>query len=302
MRNGDHAVQIEQRVAREIGHIAADAAVAQRVHQRRLVHEAAARKVHDAHALAADGQAAGADHAAGLLVERHVQGDEVALGEQRVQRVFPLDLLRQLPRVLDGDHRVVADDVHAQMHGGIGHQHADGAQTDHAQRLAAQLRADEGLLALLHGLFHRGALALERARPLDAAHDVAAGEQHAGQYHLGDGVGVRARRVEHADALLAARVHRNVVVARAGAGDAQHAVVNRRLVHGGGAHQHGLRMGHIVGDLVLLIQLRVDRGGNRIECLDSVFHGRCPPSYLLFISNSFMNSTSAFTPSTGMAL
>ena len=193
-----------------------------------------------------------ADHAAGLIVHRHMHGDEIAGGKQLVERIFVPDALRELPRMLDGDHRVVTDDVHAQRDGRVGNQHADGAQADDAERFAAQLRADKRLFALFDGFFNAVALPLQAARPLDAADDVAAGEQHGRQHHFADGVGVRARRVEHADARLRACVDGDVVRARARARNAQHGGRKRHVMHGGRTDENRIRLPGAVADVVAL--------------------------------------------------
>ena len=137
----------------------------------------------------------------------------------------------ELPGVFHGDVGIVAQHVHAQRHARVGHQHADGAQADDAERLALQFGADELALALLHQLFHFRALAGERFAPLHAVDHLAGGEQHAGDDQLFNGVGVRARGVEDHDAALGQFVQRDVVHARAGARHALDAFGDVHLVH-----------------------------------------------------------------------
>ena len=110
---------------------------------------------------------------------------------------------------------------------GVGDHGADGAEPDYAQCLAFNLRSDKTALALFHELGD-ALLALERVRPFNAADNVARGEEEPGQHELLDGVGVRAGRVEHNDALLRACVYRDIVYASASAGN--------RLERGGKLH------------------------------------------------------------------
>ena len=69
--------------------------------------------------------------------------------EHLAQAVRLLDRGRQAPGRVDGDLRVVADHVHAQLDRGVGDQAADLAQPDHAEGVPGQLVAGEGLLARL---------------------------------------------------------------------------------------------------------------------------------------------------------
>ena len=52
----------------------------------------------------------------------------------------------------DRQARVEPDDVHAEADRGVGHQAADGAEADDAERAARQLESREVLLAGFHGL------------------------------------------------------------------------------------------------------------------------------------------------------
>ena len=162
----------------------------------------------------------GIDQVARGIDQRHMQRDEIAAAQHLVDAVRLLHLRRQAPGRIDGDLRVVAEHVHAQLDRGVGHQAADLAQADDAQRVAGQLEAGEVLLAVLHRLVHVGhrrhrAPATKRS----AGTQVARRHQHAGEHQFLDRVGVRARRVEHRHAARAHRRYRDVVGAGAGAAD-----------------------------------------------------------------------------------
>ena len=90
---------------------ARDMAAVERGAQRRLVDEAAARAIDDAHALLGLGEVFGRQDVAGLRRQRRVQGDEVGAGEQIVE----LDLLdADLGGALGAEERIVGDDPHLQ--------------------------------------------------------------------------------------------------------------------------------------------------------------------------------------------
>ena len=207
-----------------------------------------------------------------------MDGEIVAQGQHIVFLVDMDDLARELPGVVDGDVGIVAQNAHLEIGRGVGHQAAHAAQTDHAQRLALQLRADELALALFDQLGDRRALSLERFRPFYAAHDVARGQQQRGDGQLLDGVGVRARRVEHDDAAPAVILDGDVVVARAGAADGQQRLGHRQIVHGGAAHDDRVGIFNILADCEFVRgkHVFVDRG-NFVERFD-IKHGSQTPS------------------------
>lgn len=96
----------------------------------------------------------GVDHALGGVHGWYVDGDEVALLEH-LRQVGELHCRGNL--LVHGDlvhGRIVADDLHAQRLGGLGHELANGPQAYDAQRLAKDLAAGELLFGLLGSLAH----------------------------------------------------------------------------------------------------------------------------------------------------
>ena len=129
-----------------------------------------------------------------------------------------LHLRRQAPGGVDGDVRVVAEHVHAELDRGVGHQAADLAEADDAERLAGQLEAGEGLLAVLDRLVEVG-----RAPGRAASTKRSAGARLRAAISMPastsslTALALRARRVEHRHAARAHRLDRDVVGAGAGA-------------------------------------------------------------------------------------
>ena len=126
----------------------------------------------------------GADHQLGRRRFRHVQGDDVAAGEQRVQ---PAGMTRVAERELGLD--VVVDDVHAERFGHHPDLGADVAVADDAERLAAHFVAAGG------GLGPATTVALRRFLR-DAAHQ----HDRFGDDQFGHAAGIGVGRVEHRDA------------------------------------------------------------------------------------------------------
>ena len=91
----------------------------------------------------------GADHADGVGLAGHVYGEVVAAAAEILERAHALHLAAQHPRVLDGNERIVAVDVHAQVDAGVSNLGAHVAQTDDADALTPELAAHKGLLGLL---------------------------------------------------------------------------------------------------------------------------------------------------------
>ena len=252
MRQGHHPGMILQQVGGEIADIGVEMAGIQGRHRRGVIDDTVAGEVEQHPALAHVAQALGADHAAGLVRQRDVEADEVRPGDQVVHAQGLLDVGGQLPGALDGDGRVIADDLHPQGAGDVGHLDADRPQAHHAQGAARQLEANKLLLARLHRLADGGVVPLQAPGEGPALGDVARRQQHARHHQLLDGIGVGPGGVEHRDAALGHARHGDVVdpgprpaYRPQGGGDLQ-------VVHAGGTHQDGVGMGDLGGDLVLL--------------------------------------------------
>ena len=141
-----------------------------------------------------------------------------------------------------GVHRqvgVVAVHVHPQVQADVAHQGADGTQADDTQGLTVELRAHKGGFAFLHGggYIHIWSVSLF-LDPVHAPDDVPGGDEHGGNDQLLHRVCVGAGRVENHDALFRARLHRDVVDARAGAGYGLQLVAEGHLVKGSGSHHN----------------------------------------------------------------
>ena len=114
-----------------------------------LIHQTAAGAVDDAHALLGLGKRFLAENAAGLVGHRHMQGDEIGLGQQLVE----LDLVdAHFLRPLLRQEGVIGNDMHLQADGARADDGADIAGTDDAERLAGDLDAHEFRLFPLAGL------------------------------------------------------------------------------------------------------------------------------------------------------
>ncbi len=251
MRDDDSALHLHDGRVGEVGHIRGHLAGLKRLGHGDVVDQHVAGEVqeHDAVLHLSDG--VGVDHTLGGGQRRHVDGDEVALHEhlRQVGELHRRGNLLVHGGLVHG--RIVADDLHAQRLGGLRHQLADGPQTNDAQRLAKDLAAGELLLGLLGGLAHVLVIGVV-AHPRHAADDVAARQQHAGQHKLLHGVGIGARRVEDGDAGLGELVQRDVVHASAGAGHGLQVRGHFHLVHVGGAHEDGVGLVDVLGDLVVV--------------------------------------------------
>ena len=135
-----------------------------------------------------------------------------------------------------GQEGVVAVDVHAQGNGGIGHDGADGAQSDDADGLFIKLRANKGRFALFHhgGDLHAGGSLFPD--PADSAGDIPGTDQHGTDHQFLHGIGIGAGGREHGDARLRAALQRNVVHAHARPGNGQQAGIEFHIQQFGGAN------------------------------------------------------------------
>ena len=265
MRQRDETRMLLQQVAREIADIGVQFVVVQAIQHRLFVDDAVAREVEQHTALAHDPDALGVDQILGRRHQWRMQADEIAVLDQILHRSRFLHLRRQAPGRIDGDFRVVADDVHAEANRGIRDQGADCAQADHAQGAAGQFMPDEGLLAGLDLFMQRLVVALQAGDEVDRRRQIACAQQHACYHQFLDRVGVGAGRVEHRHAALAHRLHRDVVGACAGAADGHHAGGDIHRMHVLRTHQNSIRRRDIVADSIGLRQTREPAFGNGIQ-------------------------------------
>ena len=109
--------------------------------------------------------AAAIEDVARLVGQRRVQGDEIGAPEQLVE----LDLLdAELHGPLRRQERIERDHLHLQADGSVGHDRADVAAADHAQRLGVQLDAEEiGILPICR-LVERSAPGYRRASAISS--------------------------------------------------------------------------------------------------------------------------------------
>ena len=122
----------------------------------------------------------------------------VAAAAKVLEGAHALNALRERPRVLNGNKRVVAIYVHAQVHAGVGHLGAHVAQANHADALALELASYKGLLGLLGIDQDVGVLGVV-AHPLHGLHHATAGKDEGGKHDLLHGVGVGTGGVKHHD-------------------------------------------------------------------------------------------------------
>ena len=167
---------------------AGDAAFLQRFGQRRLVDQAAAGAVDDAHRRLELGDVLLRQDVARLVGERDVKGDEIGPLEQLVE--FDLGDA-ELRRALFRQERVVGDDLHFQTPGAVADDPADVAGADDAEGLAGEFDAHEA-----------GFLPLAGVRALVGLGDLAGDGEHHGDGVLGGRDGVAEGRVHHDHAAL----------------------------------------------------------------------------------------------------
>jgi len=145
----DHAGQPDQRVARrrrllrvDIQRGASDFARPNRRRQRLCIDQHPARRVDDPHAVLHPRDAPGVDHVPRAVIGRSVQGDDVAAGQQVVQRDDP-DAIAFLASNQPG---IVSHNRHVERQRAPGDRLPDAAQADDAQGLVPQFRAHEAAL------------------------------------------------------------------------------------------------------------------------------------------------------------
>ena len=179
---------------------------AQRLDERRLVDERAARGVDEQRAGPQQREPAGVDEAARRVGHGQVQADDVAACERRLDRLGALGA--QLAHALGRHVRVVGDRAHAERARPRRHQPADAAEAEQRERLVGELDAA------------RSARAPRRRRAASAAAaDVAGQREQQRERVLGGRDDVRLGRVADDDPARGRRLDVDVVDPDAGAAD-----------------------------------------------------------------------------------
>ena len=184
---------------------ARDLARLERRDQRRLVHELAAGRVDDAHAVPHLRDRRGVDRVARVVGERQVEGEEIC-ARQHFLEARAVDA--ELAKALGGDERVIGDDLHLQPDRPPRDLPADAPEPEHAEHLVGELDA-----APLRALPPAGC---ERRMGL---RDVAREREEQADRVLGGRDDVRLGRVRDDDAAPRGRIDVDVVHPDAGAAD-----------------------------------------------------------------------------------
>ena len=194
MRRHDDVRQVEERrtgrgfLGKHVKRRACHMSRFERLGQRDLVDQSAARAVDHAHpGLHPLYRASGKD-VPRLVGQRHMKRDEVGPGQQRVQ----IDLLdAKLFGTFLGKKRIMCDHLHPQPARARDDDRADVAGADHAKRLGCQLHPEETRLFPIAGV-----------RRDVCRRDLAGDREHQGNRMLGGGDRIAERRVHHDHALL----------------------------------------------------------------------------------------------------
>ena len=203
-----------------------------------------------------------------------MHGEVVAAAAQILERAHALHLAAQYPRVLDGNERIVAVDVHAQVDTGVGDLGTHVAQADDADALALELAAHKGLLSFFGIDLDLGVVGVV-THPVHRLHYAAARKHQHAQDELLDGVAVGAGGVKDDDTLLGVLLDGDVVDAGAAAGDGADALGQLVAVQVGGAHQDGVGLLGGAHKLVALAKLDFAVFSDVVDGLN-LTHGKTP--------------------------
>ena len=271
MRQRDDILHADDLLIGKVRDIFADAAGGKSGEHGIVVHDLGARLVDDAHAVFHLGKRLGIEHVERLIRIRHVDADIVRLGIDAVEVHLVLDIARETPRRVHGQVRIVTADVHAEVHGGVRDERADGAEADDTQRLTHELRAGKLCLALFDEGGNVLTPAVEALDPVDAAEHIARREHERAEDLLFDRLGVCAGRVEYDDAAMAAVLERDVVRAGAGARDGDQARLKIVAVQVGRAQDQAVRIRNVLPDnAAVLLELLQAAGGYVVHGLDFI--------------------------------
>ena len=253
----------------EVGHIASDLAGFQCCDHVSIVDQLASCEVQHSCAVLHLGNGSSVDKALGVCIAGNVQGQIICRSQYLIRRLGNLYCRGQTECSPNGQERVCADDLHAQVNGNVCNQCADGAQTDDTQGLALDLRPCELALAFLHQLAYVVALLLEGGNPCHSLGDLPGGQQQSCDYQLLYSVCVCAGGVEYNNALLCALVNGDIVHTGTCTGNGKQIAAEFHIMHSGGTNHDCIRILRCVSNGILCsVQAAGAYLGNFIECLN----------------------------------
>ena len=261
MRHGDHVRRLEDGLVREVRHILRDLPAAERFRHVLIVHHFGTGLVDDAHAVFHFGKGLCVQHVIGAVGEGDVDADVVAVFIQLFQVLRVDDLAGEPPGRVNRQERVIAQDLHVQVHAHVCHQGAHRAKADDAQGLAQQFRAGKRRFFLLDQFGDFISFPGDGLYPGDTSEDVAGRHDERADLLLLHRLRVGAGSVKYHDPLFRAAVHRDVVVPGAGPRDRQQALREFHLVQVRAAQQQSRGIFDVFADLAAVLFQGFDPGG-----------------------------------------
>ena len=210
VRQNDGVLHFDRERIGEIRHIRPDFSALEGFSHGLLIDKRVARKIEETHAVFHLCDGFSADHAFRRIVAGYVDRDIVALRVYIVQISGDVRSSGKAPGCVDRQVRVIAEDIHVEVHRGIGHLNADRAEADHAEFFIGQFISCKCFLRLLRSLpdilivsvvFH----------PDSPSDNIPGSQKKTGDGEFLDGVGICTRGIKDNDAFLAAALKRNIV-------------------------------------------------------------------------------------------
>ncbi len=250
MRQANDVLAVLEALRRKIRDVGAQLARIERLCDRIHVDDRLASEVQDDRAVAHQAHAVPIDQRARLVIERNVDRDDIRMRKQVIEIAGLRDPGRKLPCVLNGNLRIVTNDIHAQAERRVRDLDAYRSEPNDPERAPRQLETDESFLAALDG---EGDILVGTVEIPDEAggrQQIACRDEHGREHELFNRVGVGAGRVEYRYASLAEVGDGNIVDARARARHSQRALRNLHVMHVVGAQQIGVGLGYLRADFV----------------------------------------------------
>ena len=259
-----------------------------------LVGKKISRIVQDDHAVFHHGDRLFVKHSSGAVKQRNVDRNVITLPVNILHILDMADCPGQIPRGVHGDVGVIPVNFHSKRDRRVCYQLADGAKTDDPQLLSADLTAGKLFFLLFRQLLDLR-IVFFFPDPGNAADDISRCQKHSGDHQFLDAVGVGSRRVEYNDSPLRTFFQRNII--DSGACPCNRIQIFRKLhlMHRCTAHQDCLRFFKLLCFLILIAEISQPNLRNGIQAIILIHHRFAS-------SNSFINATSASTPSFGIAL
>ena len=220
--------------------------------------------------------------------------NEITISEDIIKIGYMPDIPAKAPCSIYGNIRIISVYLHAHMLSSISYSDAYCTESDNTKLLAHNLSSGEVLLLLLCCLGNI-LIILISLYPVNTACNITASKEHTGKYKFLNTIGIGTGCIEYNYTLLSHLIEWDIVNTGTGSGYTEKLLRDLHIMHCRRPYEYALSLIIIIGLDISVIESVKTNLCYWIQTMILIH-------YAFSFSNFFINSTSASTPSIGIAL